>query len=192
MSLFQTYFQLGLEHISDLNGYDHILFIVALCAVYHLQQWKEILVLVTAFTLGHSFTLALAALELLLLKPKVIEFLIPITIIITAISNVLPKPEIQARIQRNYWLALFFGFIHGLGFSNFFHASLIGDESVVQPLLAFNLGVEVGQIGIVTIVLVLAYFVLNVLKVRQRDWTLFVSGAAAGIAFILLLEAKFW
>ncbi len=192
MSLFQTYFQLGLEHIADLNGYDHILFIIALCAVYRLAQWKEVLILVTAFTIGHSVTLALAALNVLVFPPDVIEFLIPVTIIATAIVNVLPKRTRDRKVQGNYWLALFFGFIHGLGFSNFFRSMLMEGESLVQPLLAFNVGVEVGQLFIVAIVLSVAYFVMNILKVQQRDWTIFISGAAAGIAFILMLDAKFW
>lgn len=192
MSLFQTYFQLGLEHIADLNGYDHILFIVALCAIYRLDQWREVLILVTAFTIGHSVTLALAAMDIVAFPAAVIEFLIPVTIIATAIGNVLPKQANTSKVRWNYLLALFFGFIHGLGFSNFFRSTLMGDESIVQPLLAFNIGVEVGQLFIVGIVLGIATFVMNVLKAKQRDWIIFVSGAAAGIAFILMMEAKFW
>ena len=192
MSLFQTYFQLGLEHIADFNGYDHILFIVALCAIYRLAQWREVLILVTAFTIGHSITLALAALNLVVFPASVIEFLIPVTIIATAIANCLPTQIDTRQIQWKYCLALFFGFIHGLGFSNFFRGTLMEGESIVKPLLAFNIGVEVGQILIVAVVLALAAIVMNLLKVKQRDWTLFVSGAATGVALTLMIEAKFW
>ncbi len=192
MSLFQTYFQLGLEHIADLNAYDHILFIVALCAVYRFAQWKEVAILVTAFTIGHSVTLALAAAEIVVFPAPIIEFLIPVTIIATAIFNILPKSEQPRKVSWNYLLALFFGFIHGLGFSNFFRSMMLEGESILQPLLAFNIGVEVGQLIIVAIVLSVAYVVMNVLKIQQRHWTLLVSVVAAAIAFKLMLDAKFW
>lgn len=191
MSEFQTYLKLGFDHISDLAGYDHILFIVALCAGYKISQWRNILILVTAFTIGHSVTLALSALNLVKFRAEVIEFLIPVTIFLTAIFNVLRKGE-QRKLMLNYYLALFFGLIHGLGFSNYFRALLGQEESIVQPLFAFNLGVELGQLIIVGVILAIGYLVMNVFRANQRDWNLFVSGAAAGIAVILMAEAKFW
>lgn len=190
--MFSIYLQLGFDHILDIQGYDHILFIIALCAVYRYDQWKNILILVTAFTIGHSITLALSALDIVVFNAQVIEFLIPLTILLTALFNIVKKEEQQKSINYNYFLALGFGFIHGLGFSNYFKALLGKEESIVAPLLAFNIGVELGQIIIVVITMILGFVFMRILGAKQRDWTLFISGAAAGIALILLMEAKFW
>jgi len=194
MSQFETYLRLGFQHISDINGYDHILFLIALCAVYRLYQWKRILILVTAFTIGHSVTLALSALKIILVPSAIIEFLIPVTIFLTAIFNV-SKKEIEdtsAKVNLNYALALFFGLIHGMGFSNYFRALLGMESSIVQPLLAFNIGLELGQLLIVAIILAASVVALTFLRVAHRSWNLFVSGAAAGISVILMMETKFW
>lgn len=190
--MFSTYLQLGLDHILDFNGYDHILFVVVLCAIYRISEWKKVLVLVTAFTIGHSVTLALSALDIVQFKAEVIEFLIPLTILITALYNVIKKKSTNQNINVNYLMALFFGFIHGLGFSNYFKALLGKEENIVRPLLAFNIGVEIGQILIVIATMAVGYIFMNRLKVKQREWILFVSGAAAGISYILLMEARFW
>lgn len=191
--MFRIYLQLGFEHILDLSGYDHILFIVALCAVYRWTQWRQILILVTAFTIGHSVTLALSALNIVLFPAEVIEFLIPLTILITALFNIWEDNEVEnRRIRWNYLLALFFGLIHGLGFSNYFKALLGREENIIQPLLAFNIGVELGQLIIVLATMILSIGFSKTLLPKHRDWTLFISGAAAGIALILTIEAKFW
>ncbi len=199
-STFGTYLQLGFEHISDLNGYDHILFIVALCAIYRLSEWRKVAILVTAFTIGHSITLALAALDIIPIKPALIEFLIPVTILATALYNVIAhkmepdREEITSTFNRkinlNYLFALLFGLIHGMGFSNFFKSMLLpGEEGeMVKQLLAFNIGVEVGQLTIVIMILIISFLAFNLLKIRQREWNLFVSGAAAGVALIMALE----
>jgi len=146
MAPFDFYIKLGFEHITNLAGYDHILFLVALCAIYRLQQWKNILILVTAFTIGHSVTLALAAFDTVTIPSKIIKFLIPATIFITAIHNVTNQSSVEktAKMGRNYLMALFFGFIHGMDFSNYFKALLMDPSSVVTPLLGFNIGIELG------------------------------------------------
>lgn len=190
--MFSTYLELGFTHILDIEGYDHILFIIALCAVYKTHQWKQILVLVTAFTIGHCVTLALSALRLVVFPAPIIEFLIPLTILITALFNVSREESLDKSINLNYLLALFFGLIHGLGFSNFFRALLGKEEDIVQPLLAFNIGVELGQIIIVLCTMALGFLFMNVFKTKQRAWNLFISGAAAGVAITLLIDAKFW
>ena len=195
-SVFNTYLQLGFSHISDLQGYDHILFVIALCAIYRLREWKKVALLVTAFTLGHSLTLALAALDIIPVNQTWIEFLIPITIMATALYNVVVHQEesqlgtFSRSLQTNYGFALFFGLIHGMGFSNFLRSSLLpGEEGqLVTQLLAFNIGVELGQLAIVAVVLALAYVVLSLLKVKQREWNIFISGAAFGLALIMALE----
>src|SRR5690606_22255662 len=126
MSEFQLYFGLGKDHILDPNGYDHILFVIALCIVYTLREWKKVLILVTAFTVGHSVTLALATLEVISVNASLIEFLIPVTIFITAASNIFRTQEgatVRA-MQLNYAYAMIFGLIHGMGFSNYLRSIL--------------------------------------------------------------------
>ena len=194
MQQFPFYLQLGFDHISDLGGYDHILFLVALCAVYRIEQWRNIAILVTAFTVGHSVTLALASFESVSMSAKVIEFLIPVTILLTALHNVFANPSAEkpAGMSRNYAMALFFGLIHGMGFSSYFRALLMGESSIVVPLLGFNLGIEVGQLLVVLVIVGVAFLFLDVFRVRHRDWNLFVSGAAAGMSLILMMENRFW
>src|SRR5690606_17303442 len=127
MSQFWLYFDLGLNHILDTNGYDHILFVLALCSVYVPRDWRKILILVTAFTIGHSVTLALSSLKIVLINTSWIEFLIPVTIFITALVNLFKRrlPYQTQKVQVNYLFALFFGLIHGFGFSNYLR-SLLG------------------------------------------------------------------
>ncbi|MDN5216652.1 HupE/UreJ family protein [Fulvivirgaceae bacterium BMA12] len=191
---FHFYLKLGFEHISNLAGYDHIMFLVALCAVYTVGQWRHVLILVTAFTIGHSVTLSLATFDVLTIPSEIIKFLIPVTIFITAINNVFSAPpDVRSpKIRRNYFMALFFGFIHGMDFSNYFKA-LIGEfGSIFQPLLAFNLGIELGQLLVVLGIFLLAYLALTLLKFKPREWNLFISGAAAGMSLLSMIENKFW
>lgn len=194
MSEFSLYLQLGFHHISDIAGYDHILFIVALCAVYEIRQWKHLLVLVTAFTIGHSITLAIATMGIMLIPSRIVEFLIPVTIFLTAVFNTMSQRTglPGRRVNLNYFLALFFGLIHGMGFSNYLRALLGEEESILVPLFSFNLGLEIGQLMIVAVILAISYLALHTFQVKLREWTLFVSGAAAGIALILMSETKFW
>ncbi len=193
--MFSQYLQLGFQHIADLAAYDHILFIVALCAIYKLTEWKKVAILVTAFTIGHSATLALAALDIIRFPQAWIEFLIPVTIVATAVYNLVThRPEKHAgekiTKQWNYLFALLFGLIHGMGFSNFFRALMLpGEENqLVGQLFAFNVGVEVGQLLIVAVILTVSFFVFSVLKVKQRYWNWAVSGIAGVIALRMALE----
>ena len=194
MSEFQIYFELGLEHILDVNGYDHILFVIALCAVYLLHDWKQVLVLITAFTVGHSITLALSTLNIVSVDSALVEFLIPVTIFLTALSNILKKERSlnRGKIQTNYLLALFFGLIHGLGFSNYLKSLLGRDRNIVSQLFAFNIALEVGQIIVVAIFLVISFIFVDLIGVNKRDWRLIISSAVAGIALMLMIETKFW
>ncbi len=195
MSEFQLYFGLGKDHILDYaNGYDHILFVIALCAVYTWSDWKKILILVTAFTVGHSLTLALATLGLITVNVQWVEFLIPLTILLTAVSNLFKKENLtQGRsVQGNYFLALFFGLIHGMGFSNYLRALLGKDQSILTQLFAFNLGLEFGQIIIVGIFLGVSFIALNLAGANRRDWKMVLSSAIAGIALILMKDRIPW
>ena len=194
MHPFEFYLKLGFEHISNLAGYDHILFLVALCAIYKIQQWKNILVLVTAFTIGHSVTLVLVSLDVFTIPSKIIKFLIPTTIFITAFHNVIgvKATEGNKKMGRNYAMALFFGFIHGMDFSNYFKALIMGDSSILVPLLGFNVGIELGQLLVVFFIVGIAFLFLNVIGTKHRDWTVFISGAAADMSLLSMLENKFW
>lgn len=193
--MFRTYFELGREHILDLEmGYDHILFIVSLCALYTMRDWKRVLILVTAFTIGHSITLALSAMEYIKINTNWIEFLVPVTIFITAVSNLFKDEENlgDRKIQMNYLYALFFGLIHGLAFSNQFKAILGRNRSIVSQLFAFNIGIEVGQIIIVVIFLTATFILVDLLTLNRRDWKMVVSSAVAGMALMLIKERWLW
>lgn len=192
-SEFYTYFQLGIQHIADLAAYDHILFIVALCAIYRPQDWRRVLILVTAFTIGHSLTLALSAMDVIRFRQDLIEFLIPVTILLTALINLVPGLDPGQKMPWwKYILPLVFGFIHGMGFSNYFKSLLGQEESVVKPLFAFNLGIETGQVGIVIVLMLVSYIFVNVFRLEQVRWTRLVSGIAAVMAVYLMWETKFW
>ncbi len=190
MSEFALYFQLGWQHIIAWDGYDHILFIVALSAVYLLKDWKKVLVLVTAFTIGHSITLALSVLNVLHMHTQLVEFLIPVTIFITALFNIIRQPDIsqQRAVQLNYYFALFFGLVHGMGFSSYLKSLLGTSANVALPLLSFNLGLEFGQILVVITVLLTAGIIVNITGVKRRDWIMFLSSAIFGIAFVMAIE----
>lgn len=188
MQVFSIFFELGWQHILDWQGYDHILFVAALCGVYMIYDWKKILILVTAFTIGHSFSLALSVLNFILMPSTAVEFLIPITIMATALINIFFKKVSQGKFNPIYVLALVFGIIHGLGFSNYLKSLLGKSSSVIAELLAFNLGLEFGQIIIVFSVLIISFVTINQFKVQKRDWNLFLSSAIFGIALIMAIE----
>ncbi|WP_400192285.1 HupE/UreJ family protein [Hymenobacter sp. B81] len=197
MSVFQTYLQLGFFHIFNLQAYDHLVFVLALCAPYVLQDWRRVVALVTSFTLGHSLTLALATLGLVAFSPRLVEVLIPVTILLTCIGNLARAPrELRRNDTRRpepvllAWpnlLAAVFGLIHGLGFSSYLRELLGQNARPVLELLAFNVGVELGQLLIVALILVLGFVVVRGFRATRRDWVLVTSGAAAGIALVLLL-----
>lgn len=194
MSEFSLYFQLGLNHILDIRGYDHILFVIALCAVYLLDNWKQVLILVTAFTIGHSITLALSALAVISVNAPLIEFLIPVTIFITAFANLFAKAQTDSskKLNLNYLLALGFGLIHGMGFSNYLKSLLGKDTTIVKQLFAFNIGLEIGQIVIVLAFIAASFLFVNILKVHHRDWRLTISAAVGGVALTMIFENIYW
>jgi len=169
------YFPLGWEHIISRDALDHQLFIMALAAIFTWKDWKQVLILVTAFTVGHSLTLALSVLEIFSLSSQWVEFLIPLTIVITAAGNLLQRNKLQNKIQLNYWLALFFGFIHGMGFANTIRFLLAKEEKLGWGLLGFNLGLEAGQLVVVALLLLLSFVALTLVKLDPKKWTLSLS-----------------
>jgi hypothetical protein len=187
-----TYLRLGLHHIADLRGYDHILFVAALTVAYRPAEWRRLLWLVTAFTLGHSVTLALATLDLVRVKSSLVEAGIALTIVISslmAIALALRAPEAPAaQGQRlRYGLAAGFGLIHGLGFSSFLRSLLGGEESILVPLFSFNVGLEIGQLIIVSAVLVLG-LAAERLGLARRAWVLLISGGIAVMGVKMVAE----
>ncbi len=190
MDQFSTYFQVGFEHIVSRNlGVDHILFIVALAIRYQFADWKKLLVLVTAFTIGHSVTLALSVLNIVNYSVNWIEFLIPVTIVITALSNyAVKKFSFNTRFPLIYFFALFFGLIHGLGFSNYLKSMLGKSSSVVWELFSFNVGLEAGQLVIVLAMLIISFIFVNLFKCNRREFMLYISGGAFAVALLMALE----
>ena len=188
MSDFGFYFRLGWEHIISWNALDHQLFILALAAIYLLKEWKKVLILVTAVTIGHSLTLALTVFNVIHFPSNLIEFLIPCTIVLTAISNLFRKNFTPGSLRINYFLALFFGLIHGMGFANKLRYILAEDQSIGWSLFGFNVGLEAGQIAVVIIILAISFLFVELLKVNRREWVIFVSAAAFSIAIKMALE----
>lgn len=190
MTTFQMYLQLGIEHIIDLKGYDHLLFLITLMAVYQIRQWKKILILVTAFTLGHTTSLIIASFNLISISSKWVEFLIPVTICLTALVNIFQVKADSSKGHHlyKYIMSLGFGLIHGLGFSNYLRSLFSKEDSIAGPLFSFNLGIEAGQLMIVASFLFLGIITLEIFKVKLREWNLVFSGAGLGISIILMLE----
>ena len=161
---------------------------MALCLPYCLKDWKQVLALITAFTIGHSVTLALSVFNKILVPSTWIEFLIPVTIMITAIGNEKQTNPQPKKIQLRYISALIFGLIHGMGFSNYLKSMMGKSENIITQLLAFNIGLELGQLLIVLAVLIVSFIFVRLLNMKQREWTVFISGGIFGISFIMALE----
>jgi hypothetical protein len=189
MQDFGFYFGPGWRHIIGKDALDHQLFIVALAAIYLLKDWKQVLILVTAFTIGHSLTLALSVYDVLRINSNLVEFLIPLTIVITALSNLFQRKFTPKSIRINYFLALFFGLIHGLGFANYIRFAIEGSEqSIGWSLFGFNAGLEAGQIAVVTVLLLLSHLIVTMLKVNRRDWVLFLSAGVFALSLKMVLD----
>lgn len=184
---------MGLNHVLDFNAYDHILFLIVLAVVFSFNQFKKVLWLVTLFTLGHSITLALSAYGILSVNMKLIEFLIPVTIFITGVINVFTaKKSSTGKENTNLIFALFFGLIHGLGFSNYFKMMIGKEDDKLFPLLEFALGIEAAQIIIVLGILIIGTILQNFLRVTRRDWILVCSSIVIGFSIQMMLDRVFW
>ncbi|MDR6463329.1 HupE/UreJ family protein [Chryseobacterium sediminis] len=188
MQDFLFYLNLGWEHIISLDALDHQLFVLALIAVYSYNDWKKILILVTAFTIGHSITLALSILDIFRVPSDWVEFLIPLTIVLTSLDNIIMKNQKQTLMRANYYLALIFGLVHGMGFANTARVMIAKSQSIALPLLGFNIGLELGQIVIVAAILIILFISLNLFKVNKKDWILFVSSGVFALSLKMTLE----
>ena len=190
MITINTFFQSGWEHIVDINAYDHLLFVMTLCAAFKLKEWKQILIIITAFTIGHSGTLILSAFDIIPTDPKLIDLLIPFTIMLTAIANVInyEKNRKFSDAKIKYLIALIFGLIHGLAFASNFKFMLFSDD-ILMPLFLFNIGIEAGQLFIVLLFMIALWFYSNVINGEHFKWNLFISGAGFGIAATIFINA---
>jgi len=194
MDNFIFFLKEGLFHVLDWNAYDHILFLIALAVVYDFTHWKKVVWLISLFTFGHTLTLILAAYKVVNVNSDWVEFLIPVTIIITAIANIMYTKNAtkQTRTNTNLFFALFFGLIHGLGFSGYFKMLVGSSENKFIPLLEFALGIEIAQIIIVFIILLAGFIFQTIFRFSRRDWILIVSSIVIGIVLPILKGAIFW
>ena len=188
MSDVAFYFATGWHHIISWDALDHILFIIALAAIYQLQNWKQVLVLVTAFTIGHSLTLALSVYDVIRFNEKWVEFLIPCTIIATAIFNFFVKDYTPKSLRVNYFLALFFGLIHGMGFANTIRFMLSKNQGIAVPLISFNIGLEAGQVVAVAFILLISYLLVNKINLNKKWWVWSLSAIALFAGLIMVKE----
>jgi hypothetical protein len=190
MSEFWIYFQIGLKHVLDIHAYDHVLFLIALTIPYLFKDWKRILLLVSLFTIGHTLALLLSVFGIIAIKVNIVEFLIPITILITAIFHLFTAGNATNLI---FMVTLFFGIIHGLGFSNYFKTILGGSpSSKLLPLGEFALGIEAAQLVVVFVVLILSYIVQTVFRFSKRDWALVMSAFIIGVVIPMIIESPIW
>lgn len=157
-------------------------------------NWKRVLIAVTAFTIGHSLSLAIGGLNLLPINAELIEFLIPLTIAIAAVSVLIRsrkyKPEEGLRFF--YLITLIFGLIHGLGFANYFRVIIDQSQNIWEPLLLFNLGVEGGQLLIVLGFLLLSLIANMVFRIKKPNWMIFWGGFCLAPALFMIFENKIW
>jgi len=195
MSEFWIYFEKGLRHILDLSAYDHILFLIALTILYAFKDWKRLLLLVTIFTVGHTVALLLSVFGVVIIKVNLVEFLIPITILIIAFFNLFTagKSSKQESISIIGFVTLFFGIIHGLSFAGYFKTLVGGSpQSKLLPLSEFSLGIEASQIIVVFIVLILSYIVQTFFRFSKRDWTLVMSAFVIGVVLPMIISSEIW
>ena len=190
MDQFWFYFNLGLHHVLDINAYDHVLFLIALTVPYTFKDWKHVLLLVTIFTVGHTLSLFLSVFGIVNVSVSFIEFLIPVTMLITALLNIFTagKGPRKEKLGILFFITLFFGLIHGLGFSNYFRQIIADQESKALPLIEFALGIETAQIIVVMVVLLFSFIVQSIFRFNKKDWMLITSSMVIGIIIPMLLE----
>ncbi len=188
MNDFNFYFTFGWQHILSINALDHLLFLVALTAIYVFKEWKQILILITAFTIGHTATLVLSVLDKVRFATNWVEFLIPCTIIFTALFNIVQRKKSVASFHLNYFLALLFGLVHGMGFANSIRFMLADNQNMGVSLLGFNLGIELGQTVVVALILLIATLMFSIFKISRQTWIIVLSVASGAMALKLAFE----
>lgn len=195
MSQFWIFFETGLRHVLDIGAYDHVLFLIALTVPYAFKDWARVLLLVSLFTIGHTVSLLLSVFSILSVRADLVEFLIPITILVTALFHLFTagKSSKKEGVTVIAAITLFFGIIHGLGFSNYFSTLLPGTATEkLVPLLEFALGIEVAQLLVVLAVLMLSYIMQTFFRFSRRDWTLVMSAFVTGVVIPLIVASEIW
>ena len=195
MSEFWIYLQIGFKLVLDLQGYDHMLFLAALMVPYTFKDWKKILLLISVFTIGHTIALMLSVYKVLTIKTEIVEFLIPVTILITALYSLFTagKANKLDSAGATVLITAFFGIIHGHGFANYFNDILAGEpDDKLLPLLEFALGIEFAQAVVVLIVLILAYIAQTFFRFSKRDWALVMSAFVAGVVLPMIIGNEIW
>jgi len=194
MDNFVFFLKEGLYHVLDWKAFDHILFLIALAVVYDFKNWKKVLWLISLFTLGHTLSLILAAYKIVSVSADWVEFLIPVTILITAVVNIFyaKTSSKKTKTNINLFFALFFGLIHGLGFSSYFKILIGTSNNKLIPLLEFALGIEIAQIVIVIVILIVGFIFQTFFRFSKRDWILIISSIVIGLVLPILRGAIFW
>ena len=188
MTDFIFYFKLGWFHILSLDALDHLYFIAVLTIIYTFYSWKRVVVLITAFTIGHAITLFLSALDILRFNDQYVEFAIPCTIFISAGVNLWRRDGLAEAGRIQYLLAILFGLVHGMGFANAIRFMLSSDQHIISSLLSFNIGLESGQIFVVLFMLFVGWFVQRMKLFSKRDWVLIFSSIIFGLSFQMAIE----
>lgn len=195
MQEFWIFFKIGLSHVMNIHGYDHVLFLIALTVPYAFKDWKRMLLLITIFTVGHTIALFLSVFNIIVVKANIVEFIIPITILITAFYNLFTAGKSSKKESITFigFVTLFFGIIHGLGFSNYFKTILSGEAIDKLPnLFEFALGIEVAQIIVVLVVLLLSFIFQTLFRFNKRDFTLTMSAFVIGVVIPLIIDSPIW
>ena len=187
---FLKFFELGLYHILNFDGYDHILFVMIISIPFIFKDWKHLLIFISLFTLGHSISLLLGVYDIVNLNVNVTEWLIPVTIFFTALYNVFTAGKSNYRHSYLlYAVILFFGLVHGLGFSNAFKLLVSTKESTFMSIIEFAVGVEIGQLIIVICVLIFNFILQNIFRFSRRDWVLVISSIILGFIMPLIFKS---
>ncbi|MGB1307969.1 MAG: HupE/UreJ family protein [Oceanihabitans sp.] len=181
----------GIAHVLDINAYDHVLFLIVLAVPYLFKDWKRILFLVSMFTLGHTLSLVLAAYGVVSVNGKLVEFLIPLSILILAVYLIFTagKKAKKENIGLLFFVTLFFGLVHGLGFAREFKIMVGKTENKLVTLLEFALGIEIAQLIIVFVVLFLSFIMQTVFRFSNRDWVLVISAIVVGLVIPMLINS---
>ncbi|MAX71080.1 MAG: HupE / UreJ protein [Flavobacteriaceae bacterium] len=184
--------QYGINHVLDLDGYDHVLFLMVLAVPYLFKDWKRVLLLVSVFTLGHTLSLVLASYGIVSVNGSLVEFLIPVTILITAIYNVFTagKKERNSKISLLFFSTLFFGLIHGLGFAREFKMFAGQSQNRLELLIEFALGIEIAQIIIVFVVLFIGFLCQTIFRFSRRDWVMVLSSIVIGLVIPMIIHSE--
>lgn len=195
MTEFWLYFNIGLHHVLDIHAYDHVLFLLVLTVPYTFKDWKNILLLVTLFTIGHTTALVLSVYEVITVNSAAVEFLIPVTILATALYNLVisaKKSSGSGTVNFIAFTTLFFGIVHGLGFSNYFKVIIAKQDAKLLPLLEFALGIESAQLIVVLVSLLAGFVLQRFAGLQKRDWVLVTSAFVAGVVVPMIIANKFW